>query len=216
MLAPMSAPSGETGPAGWYPEPGRPGAQRYWDGDEWTEHRAPLGGAKPAAEEMRLTSRWGLWTAIAGAVLVAIGSSGDWVVAGGESVSGLSRDGAITAVAAIAAILILALAHTKRWALITSGVLGGLCLLIGIVDVGDVTGTEEVFGPDLEVGWGLWLTTIAGGVIVIGAIGLNACLEPAGAEVAPSLPTTPPKPLPPMPPQPPATERPKPPPLPPS
>jgi hypothetical protein len=41
-------------------------------------------------------------------------------------------------------------------------VLGGLCLLIGIIGVGDVTGTEEVFGPDLEVGWGLWLTTIAG------------------------------------------------------
>jgi len=25
-------------PAGWYPDPGRPGAQRYWDGTTWTEH----------------------------------------------------------------------------------------------------------------------------------------------------------------------------------
>jgi hypothetical protein len=54
-----------------------------------------------------------------------------------------------------------------------------------------------VFGPDLEVGWGLWLTTIAAGVIVIGAIGLNACLEPVGTEAKPSRPTTPPKPPPP-------------------
>ena len=29
-------------PAGWYPDPagGQPGAQRYWDGQAWTEHRA--------------------------------------------------------------------------------------------------------------------------------------------------------------------------------
>jgi hypothetical protein len=27
-------------PAGWYPDPGQPGSQRYWDGIAWTEHRA--------------------------------------------------------------------------------------------------------------------------------------------------------------------------------
>jgi hypothetical protein len=27
-------------PAGWYPDPGRPGGQRYWDGAAWTEHTA--------------------------------------------------------------------------------------------------------------------------------------------------------------------------------
>jgi hypothetical protein len=103
---------------------------------------------------MRLTNGWGLWTAIAGAILVVIGSSGEWVTAGSESVSGLSRDGAITAVTAVVAILILALAHIRRWALITSG------------------------------------------VIVIGAIGLNACLEPVAAEEAASRPIMPPKPPP--------------------
>jgi hypothetical protein len=194
MLAPMSASNGETGPAGWYPEPGRPGTQRYWDGNEWTEHRAPIASAKQPGQEMRLSSAWGLWTAIAGGVLVVIGSNGTWVTAGSESVGGLSRDGAITLVLGIATILILALAHTKRWALITAGALGALCLLIGIIDIGDVTGTEEAFGPDLEVGWGLWLTTIASGATVIGAIGLNACLEPVEPAAAASRPTTPPKP----------------------
>lgn len=28
-------------PAGWYDDPEQPGQQRYWDGNAWTEHRAP-------------------------------------------------------------------------------------------------------------------------------------------------------------------------------
>ena len=31
-------------PAGWYPDPEQAGQQRYWDGLQWTEHRAPLEG----------------------------------------------------------------------------------------------------------------------------------------------------------------------------
>lgn len=29
-------------PAGWYPDPQAEGQQRYWDGNAWTEHQAPL------------------------------------------------------------------------------------------------------------------------------------------------------------------------------
>lgn len=32
-------------PAGWYPDPEYPGQQRYWDGQRWTEHRAPTAGS---------------------------------------------------------------------------------------------------------------------------------------------------------------------------
>ncbi len=35
-------------PAGWYDDPEQPGQQRYWDGNAWTEQRAP-GAAAPAA-----------------------------------------------------------------------------------------------------------------------------------------------------------------------
>ena len=34
-------------PADWYPDPEDPGQHRYWDGTQWTEHRAPR--AAPAA-----------------------------------------------------------------------------------------------------------------------------------------------------------------------
>jgi hypothetical protein len=29
-------------PAGWYPDPQAEGQQRYWDGNAWTQHQAPL------------------------------------------------------------------------------------------------------------------------------------------------------------------------------
>jgi uncharacterized RDD family membrane protein YckC len=41
--------SGQTTPAGWYPDPQNAGQQRYWDGTAWSEAtQAPPGGA-PAA-----------------------------------------------------------------------------------------------------------------------------------------------------------------------
>lgn len=38
VAVPVSQPASP--PAGWYPDPGRPGGQRYWDGSAWTEHTA--------------------------------------------------------------------------------------------------------------------------------------------------------------------------------
>jgi hypothetical protein len=34
-------------PAGWYSDPDGSGGQRYWDGQQWTEHRAPAAAAPP-------------------------------------------------------------------------------------------------------------------------------------------------------------------------
>jgi hypothetical protein len=37
---------------GWYPVPGEPNYQRYWDGEEWTSHRY-WGGEGPQPDESR-------------------------------------------------------------------------------------------------------------------------------------------------------------------
>ena len=34
--------------AGWYPDPSGAAAQRYWDGQQWTENYAPLAVHQPA------------------------------------------------------------------------------------------------------------------------------------------------------------------------
>lgn len=39
----------EIPPADWYPDPEQPGQLRYWDGTQWTDHRAPGTGA-PATQ----------------------------------------------------------------------------------------------------------------------------------------------------------------------
>lgn len=36
-------------PAGWYPAPGDPTSERYWDGTAWTASFRPVGGRTPAA-----------------------------------------------------------------------------------------------------------------------------------------------------------------------
>jgi hypothetical protein len=44
-----------TPPAGWYPDPESPNQMRYWDGGQWTLHRAPAAAAaspEPATEKM--------------------------------------------------------------------------------------------------------------------------------------------------------------------
>lgn len=48
-------------PPNWYPDPERPGELRFWDGQRWTEHRAPSpqpGPGRPTASVERPTGKW--------------------------------------------------------------------------------------------------------------------------------------------------------------
>lgn len=72
---------GQQTPAGWYPDPERPGAQRYWDGTQWGQRKQ--GGGVPT------------WAKVAGAAVLALFGLGmcgallsdteDAPTAGGES-----------------------------------------------------------------------------------------------------------------------------------
>jgi hypothetical protein len=108
------------------------------------------------------------------AVLLIVGSIGTWVSVEttgpfhiGASRGGLDRDGAITLVLAILAIIVIAVWAVRigppvaRIALAAVVVFfAALGVLIAIIDIADVTssGTDIV---DTSVGWGLWLCLVS-------------------------------------------------------
>lgn len=78
--------SGNT-PAGWYPDPERPGQQRYWDGTQWTDNHAPVVGAPQTQQPPQYRPGLHGWKAlVVGGLVLALlvscgvaifGSSGD-------------------------------------------------------------------------------------------------------------------------------------------
>jgi uncharacterized RDD family membrane protein YckC len=42
--------SGQSTPAGWYPDPQNPAQQRYWDGAAWSEATQPVAGAAATSD----------------------------------------------------------------------------------------------------------------------------------------------------------------------
>jgi hypothetical protein len=60
----------EQQPAGWYPDPEQVATQRFWDGQAWTDQRAPLPASTPTATSA-LNVR--LLTTIVGAIAAALG-----------------------------------------------------------------------------------------------------------------------------------------------
>jgi hypothetical protein len=60
-------------PPGWYPDPDTPGQQRYWDGQAWTDHRAP-GSVPPLATGKPIYKRWWFITALVALFIGVVGS----------------------------------------------------------------------------------------------------------------------------------------------
>ncbi|WP_260604324.1 DUF2510 domain-containing protein, partial [Streptomyces sp. WAC05374] len=80
MTPPPSAPGGAGGPAGWYPAPGNPAVEHWWDGTAWTGHTrfaspATVVAAPPPAR------RSGRPIAVAAAVVAAVAVAATAVVA---------------------------------------------------------------------------------------------------------------------------------------
>jgi hypothetical protein len=153
-------------PPGWYPD--AQGQQRYWDGNQWTEHTAPAtggggpvtggGGATAAAAAVSPM----VWPALAAAVLTAIGAVGAWATALGESLNGLDTDDGkvVLGIAGASALLLLIGALTRhRWPYVLPLLAGGFAAVITIIDYSDLQDTP------VDAGWGLYVA-IAGSVLL--------------------------------------------------
>lgn len=165
--------------AGWYPDPEAPGSQRYWNGESWSESRAPLGGEPMAASEPAATAdpaSPAFRVIVGGAVATLIGAGGPWVTSGLFSKAGIEGDGVITlAIAAIVGLMaFLATRRPNKWLAPAAIVGGALILVVGIIDILDIRDSaspDGLFGGiDVSVGWGLYLTVIAGVILIAGGV----------------------------------------------
>jgi uncharacterized Tic20 family protein len=69
-----AAPPPGTPQPGWYPDPEVPGGQRYWDGSQWTENRAPAAQAATAPAGYDPQARqWAMWAHLTGLAGLFIG-----------------------------------------------------------------------------------------------------------------------------------------------
>ena len=123
-------------PADWYPDPEDPGQHRYWDGTQWTEHRAPRAApAEPAAPPPAPTPgpSWGQAPA------------GEQAPAWGQGPTGGTGTG--TSGLAIASLIVGGLSFFL--AFLAVGALGGIvAVVLGIVALRRV---RE--GPRVDAGW---------------------------------------------------------------
>lgn len=133
-------------PANWYPDPEVPGQQRYWDGAQWTDHRAPLETAQPQQA----------------AVAPQPGAQPQW---DGTAVAG-SATPAKTNGLAVAALVIAILSFFA--AFLAIGALGGiLAVVLGIIALRQVNASAGT-----QAGRGIAIGGIAvGGVsILVGVV----------------------------------------------
>ena len=61
-----------TTPAGWYPDPERPGQQRYWDGKVWTTNKPATSMDHKPPPRPDKTRRWWILMAVGGVMAVPV------------------------------------------------------------------------------------------------------------------------------------------------
>jgi hypothetical protein len=109
-------------PAGWHPDPQNPGQLRYWDGNQWTEHRAP--GSQQPATPLTLnpkppaspSSKRTIWLALGGVALLVGGC------AIGAAAAGSGDDGGTNSASSTSTVTVTAKPSESAAATITATV----------------------------------------------------------------------------------------------
>jgi hypothetical protein len=161
-------------PAGWYPDPSQAETQRYWDGENWTDQRAPLAPSLAAGADRGISLSTRLVLGVLGAVAALIAvflphaeSSGVLKIANNTLIS--SSDGLIVIVLALVAAAAAVRDAAKQrlsWSLV----------LLGLVVIGIAFyegGSEQIkivngLGQEVEssAGPAVWVLGISGALMV--------------------------------------------------
>lgn len=167
-------PVSESVPAGWFPDPGDPKQQRYWDGAAWSEQIAPLPPQAPTPAAARDRGSWGRTTALLACVGLVIGAWAPWATTALESAPGTDGDGRYTGILGmILGLFLLAWTPKRTWPLTAIIVAAIIALFVLVGDINNVSNHKTYFlGREADlvsVGWGLWLSAVSALALIVGS-----------------------------------------------
>lgn len=133
----------DTPAAGWYPDPENPGQLRYWDGQQWTEHRSAQTGATPPPQQQWQTPAYGqpaqridtwLWQSIVATVFCCLPTGVVAIVFAAQANSAVSAGNWVEAQRKAQ--------QAKTWTLIS--IVAGVLTIIGFFVVFALVGTTSM------------------------------------------------------------------------
>lgn len=170
-------------PAGWYRDPDQPETQRYWDGEQWTDQRAPLaersssGWVKPDGG-LTDTGRFalGLILAGAGAIVAIVGVF--LPVADTESSLHIANnsliqhwEGVVILIVAMAAFIAAAFQVARPLTFLAGGALVVLAVVAGTdLPIEYRNQFSERVAGDASPGAGIWTVGVGGALLLIAAL----------------------------------------------
>lgn len=134
-------PGASSPPPGWYPDPDKPGGQRWWSGTEWGERQASPQGIRPRIPS-NASGAW--WLAVGSAGLMVLGTFMPWARVFIASLSGLNTDhGLIVLICGVVALgaFFFSREHFKAIAAV-AGLIGVVLTLWFLIAMEDVTDGE--------------------------------------------------------------------------